>query len=167
MSNVFNTDDLLMWVQNGRVVTADVHKESDGYVCEWWVSGNFEGSLHVMGTMRFPILGETEDEARRRCGFLLEDVLYISQVFYGGEGLIGKVIPDRDKRTKLAIMHLAGHWKEVSAGLSVLERTAEEYKFLRQFGISNVAQVIREVEGVESIRTVHERIFLAKQKKLI
>jgi hypothetical protein len=65
------------------------------------------------------------------------------------------------------MMHLAGHWKDMSIGLTVLERTAEEYLFLKQFGISNVAQTIASIEGVSSVRTIHERIFLAKQKRLI
>jgi hypothetical protein len=167
MNALVNTENLLMWVRDGRVVTVDVRKEGQGYVAEWWISGNFEGDLHVMGVMKFPIYGDSEEDARQRAGFLLDDVLYIGQVFYGGDGLVGSITPDRSKRAGLAVMHLAGHWKEVSTGLSVAERTAKEYKFLRQFGVSNVAQIIRDVEGVESIRTVHERIFLAKQKKLI
>lgn len=167
MTYLFNTNDLLMWVRDGKVVTADVRKEGDGYICEWWLSGNFGGSLQVMGVMRFPIHGENETEARQRAGFLLDDVFYIGQMFYGGEGVVGSIIPEKEKRVGLAMMHLAGHWKDMSFGLSVIERTAEEYKFLKQFGISNIAQVIANIEGISSIRTIHERIFLAKQKKLI
>lgn len=167
MSTSIDTDKLLMWVNDGRVVTADVRKEGDGYSCEWWVSGNFHGSLQVMAVMNFPIYGNNEVEARQRAGFLLEDVLYIAKTFYGGDGEVGNIIPDSKKRVALAMMHLAGHWKDMSVGLSTIERTAEEYKFLKQFGISNVAQIIANLEGVSSVRTIHERIFLAKQKKFI
>ena len=167
MSTSIDTDKLLMWVQDDKVVTADVRKEGAGYSCEWWVSGNFGGSLQVMGVMNFPIYGDNEVEARQRAGFLLEDVLYIAKTFYGGDGVVGNIVPDSKKRVALAMMHLAGHWKDMSAGLSVVERTAEEYLFLKQFGISNVAQIIANIEGISSVRTVHERIFLAKQKKLI
>jgi len=167
MKTAIDTDNLLMWVSDGRVVTADVRKEGDGYACEWWVSGNFMGSLQVMAVMNFPIYGNNEIEARQRAGFLLEDVLYIAKTFYGGDGVVGNIIPDSKKRTALAMMHLAGHWKDMSIGLTVLERTAEEYLFLKQFGISNVAQTIASIEGVSSVRTIHERIFLAKQKRLI
>ena len=167
MRTDIDTDKLLMWIKDGRVVTADVRKEGDGYSCEWWVSGNFGGALQVMGVMNFPIYGLSEDEARQRAGFLLDDVLYIAKTFYGGEGVVGNIIPDSKKRIALAMMHLAGHWEAMSLGLSTIERTAEEYKFLKQFGISNVAQIIAHLEGVVSVRTIHERIFLAKQKKFI
>ena len=170
MSSVVNPDDmknLLMWVRDGKVATADVRKEGNGYVSEWWLSGNFEGSLQVMGVMRFPIHGADEVEARQRTGFLLDDVMYIGQVFYGGDGVVGSFSMGQSKRAALAMMHLSGHWKDMSLGLSVVERTAEEYKFLKQFGISNVAQIIADIEGISSVRTVHERIFLAKKKKLI
>lgn len=167
MNTSIDTDKLLMWAKDGRVVTADVRKEGNGYSCEWWVSGNFMGSLQVMAVMNFPIYGLNEDEARQRAGFLLEDVLYIAKTFYGGDGEVGNIIPDSKKRVALAMMHLAGHWRDMSIGLSTIERTAEEYKFLKQFGISNVAQIIANLEGVSSVRTIHERIFLAKQKKFI
>jgi hypothetical protein len=167
MNTSIDTDKLLMWANDGRVVTADVRKEGDGYSCEWWVSGNFGGSLQVMAVMNFPIYGLNEDEARQRAGFLLEDVLYIAKTFYGGDGEVGNIIPNSKKRVALAMMHLAGHWRDMSVGLSTIERTAEEYKFLKQFGISNVAQIIANLEGVASVRTIHERIFLAKQKKFI
>jgi hypothetical protein len=167
MRTDIDTDKLLMWIKDGRVVTADVRKEGDGYSCEWWVSGNFGGSLQVLGVMNFPIYGSDETEARQRAGFLLDDVLYIAKTFYGGEGVVGNIIPDPKKRIGLAMMHLAGHWEAMSLGLSIVERTAEEYKFLKQFGISNVAQIIAHLEGVQSVRTIHERIFLAKQKKFI
>jgi hypothetical protein len=120
-----------------------------------------------MAVMNFPIYGLNEDEARQRAGFLLEDVLYIAKTFYGGDGEVGNIIPNSKKRISLAMMHLAGHWRDMSIGLSTIERTAEEYKFLKQFGISNVAQIIANLEGVASVRTIHERIFLAKQKKFI
>jgi len=167
MTTSIDTDKLLMWAHDGRVVTADVRKEGDGFACEWWVSGNFMGSLQVMAVMNFPIYGNNEGEARQRAGFLLEDVLYIAKTFYGGDGEVGNIIPDSKKRVALAMMHLAGHWRDMSVGLSVIERTAEEYKFLKQFGISNVAQIIANLEWISSVRTIHERIFLAKQKKLI
>ena len=95
MNALVNTENLLMWVRDGRVVTVDVRKEGQGYVAEWWISGNFEGDLHVMGVMKFPIYGDSEDDARQRAGFLLDDVLYIGQVFYGGDGLVGSITPDR------------------------------------------------------------------------
>jgi hypothetical protein len=99
--------------------------------------------------MNFPIYGSDEAEARQRAGFLLDDVLYIAKTFYGGEGVVGNIIPDSKKRIALAMMHLAGHWEAMSLGLSTIERTAEEYKFLKQFGISNVAQIIAHLEGVQ------------------
>jgi hypothetical protein len=170
MTTVIDPDKLLMWVVDDHVVTADVRKEGGGYTCEWWVSSNFGSALQVVGVFNFPVHGETEEQAKQRVNFLLDDVIYIAKTFYGGDGNV--IIPvDRDggkkKRETLAMMHLAGHWKNMSAGLGIIERTGEEYKFLKQFKVSNVAQVIASIEGVKSVRTVHERIFLAKQKGYI
>lgn len=169
MKSRINVENLLMWKfeDHGLVVmTAEIKKERDGFVSTWVVSSNYGGTLQVQSIFECPIYGATEQDARQRAGFIKDDVVKLLKKVFDGSGSVMLRGSKSDKEV-IALMHLAGHWEKMSSGLGVIERTAVVYKFLKQFGVSNVAQVITELEGVKSVRTVHERIFLAKQKRFI
>lgn len=145
------------WVHKNCVVTVHLVGTDSGYASEWWISSNFGGNLQVIGNYNFPIYGYSAEEALRKAAFHVETLCTFAMSSYGGEGTIS-VKPSPSSRINQAVTHLALH-KSSGAfeGMTLLERTRAMYDLGRQFGVSKVAVMIANFEGV-NVRTIHERL---------
>lgn len=146
--------------------TVEVVKSGEGWITEWWVSRKFEEDLGVtvIGYFRLPMFGETKDDVRRRIGFVYEDIVNLARDISGGVGSVGA-----NGDVKRARAHAKAHlqyWLDMGIGLTKTERTASMYSLALDFGLSDPAALIAEVEVV-GVRAIHERLAYARRTELL
>jgi hypothetical protein len=80
--------------------------------------------------------------------------------------LIGLPLTPED-RSRLAEFHIRGHLKHISEdSLNLLEKTARDYRFLLEFGVTNPSVLLAGIYKVQ-VKTVHQRLYLARSQGLI
>lgn len=146
--------------------TVDVRRCGEGWTSEWWISRNLGDQLGVklLGRFIIPVWGEDKDEAVRRCGFIYEDVMTLAKDVSGGDGGVGN---GGDVAT--ARLHCKAHlqvWSDLLVGTRTT-RTADMYLFALAFEVNNPAALIAEVEVLDSVRTVHDRLAYARRLGLL
>jgi len=157
--------ELIEFVPNGHpdlFITIELEKFDGEWRSDWWFSRKFgtEFLVSVVGQLRVPIFGATEEEARRRIGLLIagDDVPeFIIWASGGGGG------PLLGGNSKIAFRHLA-HWLVVgkAEGYNKTETTAGLYALAVEFGLNNPALLVAQADGVRA-RAVHERVAYARK----
>lgn len=153
---------LYEFFEGNLYATVEVKESGDGWVSEWWVSRNLSGDLGVqlLGYFRIPVFGETQEDAKRRLGFIYEDVVNFARDIAGGFGSVGA---GNDIST--ARLHCKSHlqvWRDIVPSYNKTETTAMLYSLAVDFGVNNPAALIAEVEVV-GVRAVHERLAYARR----
>lgn len=146
--------------------TVELKDIGDGWVSEWWVSRNLRNELGVelLGYVRVPVYGNLKEDAKRRLGFIYEDVFNFLGIVAGGFGSVGAG-SDVASARKHAKAHLQV-WNDVIGGTKT-GRTATMYLLAVDFGVNNPAALIAEVEVLPSVRTVHDRLAHARRIGLL
>ena len=147
--------------------TVELKDIGEGWVSEWWVSRNFGGDLGVVliGYVRIPVYGDLKDDAKRRLGFIYEDVVHFVADVAGGFGSVGA---GGDVAT--ARKHAKAHmqvWADVIPNAKRTEHTVVLYQLAVDFGVNNPAALIAEVQVLPSVRTVHDRLAHARRIGLL
>lgn len=147
--------------------TVELKDIGDGWVSEWWVSRNLSEDLGVelLGYVRVPVFGDLKDDAKRRLGFIYEDIMGFVAGIAGGYGSVGA---GNDVST--ARKHAKAHmqvWSDVIPNVKRTEHTVVLYQLAVDFGVNNPAALIAEVEVLPSVRTVHDRLAHARRIGLL
>lgn len=147
--------------------TVELKESGEGWVSEWWVSRNLMGDLGVqlLGCLRLPVFGDTEEDAERRIGFIYEDVMGFARDIAGGYGSVGAGNDVKNSR-----IHCKSHlqvWSDIGMhSYNKTALTASLYSLAIDFGVNNPAALIAEVEAV-GVRAIHERIAYARRIGLL
>lgn len=151
------TVNVLTFVRNNNVVTAELKKSGEGWCAEWLVSTNFLPTITLVGSMAIPIHGDTEAEVSRRAEFMVDDVLNFIITNVGGSGSLSKAL-NKDSMVEVGLAHIKAH-RDICVLPSVSEQSALEYLFLvHQIGyVAKPAHVMAELEGV-NLTTIKRRI---------
>lgn len=157
---------LYEFIHGDAYATVELKDSGDGWVSEWWVSRNLYPELGVklLGYFRIPVFGELKDDAKRRLGFISDEVLDFALSIAGGTGSVGA-----GGEVVLARKHCKAHlqyWSDVIPSVKKTEHTAVLYSFAVDFGVNNPAALIAEVEVV-GVRTIHERIAHARRIQIL
>ena len=163
MPNGQTVSGLHEFMRSPLYATVELKNTGDGFVSEWWISRNEPGSyeLQVLGYLRLPVFGETEEAATRRIGFIYGNIFELLEAVIGGvadTGAGGDVVSAR--------RHCKAHlqwWSDVITPGSRTEHTASLYSLAVEFGVNNPAALIAEVQVLPSVRTVHDRIAYARR----
>lgn len=155
----------LLEFRNGRsYATVRVQKLDNGLSSEWWVSSMSGEDLQLGGSVSIPLFGETLEDGERRCRLIADEVMDFMSWAGGGEAGVGGSA-DEYRRA-----HCKYHLSEWSSEMFVGSRTAKTadlYLLATQFNINNPAALIAQVEGLSSVRTVHERLAHARRIGLL
>jgi hypothetical protein len=157
---------LYEYFEGDLYATVDVIDKGDGWVSTWLISRNLRNNLGVelLGRFVFPVWGETKVDAVRRTGFIYESVVNFAAEVSGGEGLVGNG-GDVVSARRHCKAHLQ-YWQDIVGGTKT-SRTADLYLLAIAFGVNNPAALIAEVEVLDSVRTVHDRLAHARRIGLL
>jgi hypothetical protein len=140
--------------------TVEIIKTDGGYSTEWWISGNFDGELRIVGSLCVPVWGETLEDVRKKVVHLRGTVLdLILNVFDGGAKV--HAVPEKSLKFEIALRHIT-HYTDSGSFVGVKERFAAAYSLAEQFRVKQIAVLISEVLNV-NVRTVHDWIYQARQ----
>ena len=139
-------------------------KTATGWASEWIVSRNYGDYIRVLGLFEIPVFGEEYLDAERRCRLMADEVLDFASWAGGVES--GLLSAGDEYRRAHCRNHLFTHVEGLGR-MSVTERTAVLYTFALQFNINNPAALIASVEGLSSVRTIHDRLAHARRIGLL
>lgn len=160
-------DGLYQFFEGFLYATVEVVEGGDGWVSTWTVSrkpGGDLGEVSLIGYVSLPVWGEEKENAVRRLDFVYEDVVNFLDSTAGGTSSLGAGTSIVNAR-KHAKAHLQ-YWSDMDAVLSKTEHTAAMYSLALDFGVSDPAALIAEIEVV-GVRTIHERIAYARRIGLL
>lgn len=151
------TVNVLTFIKNNNVVTAELKKKGEGWCAEWLISTNFRPTITLVGNVTLPIHGDSEAEVSRRAEFMVDEVLSFVLKNVGGSGSLAKG-PEKESMVDVGLAHIRAH-REISMLPSVSQQSALEYLFLvHQIGyVAKPAHVMAELEGVK-LTTIKRRI---------
>lgn len=151
------TINVLTFVRDNHVVTAELKKSGEGWCAEWLVSTNFGPTITLVGSVTLPIHGDSEAEVSRRAEFMVDEVLGFVLKNVGGSGSLAKGL-DKESMVDVGLAHIKAH-RGICVLPSVTEQSALEYLFLvDQIGyVAKPAHVMAELEGVK-LTTIKRRI---------
>jgi hypothetical protein len=164
MSTPLYQVELLQFRDGRGYATVQLHKTDTGIDSEWWVSHNSSIDIQVCGYFRIPLFGADLDEGARRAKFIAKEVIEFASYASGGGAGVGGA-SDEDRRAHCR-QHLLDQ-SEYLAAMTVTEKTATLYRLATQFNINNPAALIASVEGLSSVRTVHDRLAHARRLGLL
>lgn len=154
---------IALFAEGEFLLSASTKTTLSGVVSEWWASKLYNGELYVAAHLVIPVYGTTPQVAQRRVAMIAPEIDQFVSSVSGGLGSGGSASP-------CALDHAMAHLNHYYPGLEsqeLLERTAVLYSLLSEFRIPKPAKVIAAREGVESVRTIHDRIARARGKGLI
>lgn len=154
--------ELLSFKVDEYVATVSLEVSSGGAISDWWVSVSNGRYLRVIAHLNLIIHGGTVPEARRRAMLLAPSVIEFVSTTWGGE-----LSPDdKLKDSRHAGLHMALH-EDALDGISDFAKTVSLYELLGGFKLQNPAVIIAEHLGLNSVRTVHDRIARARKDGLL
>lgn len=166
MSTPLYQIELLEFNDGATHSTVRVQKLDSGYSTEWWVSRRYGEEIQVKGCAQIPVYAESAGDVERRCRLIANEVMDF--VAWAGTGVAGVPGQSDEYRRAHAKYHLAEHMDHLDAlGFNLTERTAMLYMFALQFNINNPAALIASVEGLSSVRTIHDRLAHARRLGLL
>ena len=141
--------------------TVEIIKTDGGYSTEWWVSGNFDGELLVVGSLCVPVWGETLEDASKKVVHLRKVVLDLILSVYDGGAKVHST-PAKSLKFEIARRHITYY---VDSGLFVgaKDRFVAAYSLAQQFRVKEIAQLLSDILNV-NVRTVHDWIYQARQR---
>lgn len=157
--------ELLDFRGKGVYATVRIQKLDSGYVSEWWVSRSFEDNLQLCGSLSVALIAETLEDAERVCGLMADEVMDF--MVWAGQGPAGVGGSADEYRRAHCKYHLTEQADFLPGYMSITARTATLYLFATQFNINNPAALIAQVEGIKSVRTIHERVAYARKQGLL
>ena len=162
MSTPLYQIELMEYTKGRDYASIRLVKTPTGWSSEWVVSRNFGDYIQVQGLFYIPIFGEELQDAERRCRLMADEVLDFASWAAGGEA--GVPINGDEYRRAHCRNHLFAHRNNLGEGhQTITERTAILYRLALQFNINNPAALIAGVEGLPSVRTVHDRLAHARR----
>jgi uncharacterized membrane protein YsdA (DUF1294 family) len=157
MTTLSTPTNVLTARHGGTFASINLVKKGDGWCSQWWVSQSQTYSVQGIAYLEIPVFGFEINEAQRRVNFIAEQVLGSIDLLYGGQGTIATAAPKEHLQE-----HLAFHSRNFR-GFNKTERTVILYDFLKQFGDRQPAVSLRDFEGLDSARTIHDRISESKK----
>lgn len=155
----------LLEFRNGRdYATVRVQKLDSGWSSEWWVSHNSSEDIRVSACLSIPLFGDTKADAERRCRLIANEVMEFAS--WAGGGIAGVAGPSDEYRRAHCKYHLIEQ-RDFLPAMTLTEQTAVLYMFALQFNINNPAALIAGVEGISSVRTIHDRLAHARRTGLL
>lgn len=146
--------------------TVNIIKLDSGLTSEWWVSHNLGHDIRLSGTLNIPLIGATLEDGHKRAGFIATEIMeFVSYVGAAGEAGIGGTA--NSARRAHCRDHLHTQMNALTPGLNATEKTVALYQFAKQFNVSNPAALIAQVEGLDTVRTVHDRLAYARRIGLL
>lgn len=140
--------------------TVEIIKTDGGYSTEWWISGNFDGELRVVGSLCVPVWGETLEDARKKVVHLRGTVLdLILNVFDGGAKV--HAVPEKSLKFEIARRHIT-YYVDFGGFLVAKDRFSAAYSLAVQFRVKEIAVLLSDILNV-NVRTVHDWIYQARQ----
>lgn len=164
----FSTDSDGYVVGEEYYTTVAFANTPDGVVSDWWVTKDNFAKPFVVGTVSYPT-------AALSAGFALTssvtavDALtvtnFLSSVYSGAGGVSSA--PSARSHTHLQLeYHYARMVSDPS--IALLERTAGLYSLAKQMYAGSPASLLLQVEEeVDSVRTIHDRIYRARLEGLL
>jgi hypothetical protein len=149
--------NVLTFVRDNHVLTAELKKSDEGWCAEWLVSTNFRPTITLVGSVTLPIHGDSEAEVSRRAEFMVDEILGFVLKNVGGSGVLTKG-PDKDSMVQVGLAHIMAH-RGICMIPSVTQQSGLEYLFLvHQIGyVAKPAHIMAELEGVK-LTTMKRRI---------
>jgi hypothetical protein len=141
--------------------TVEIIKTDGGYSTEWWVSGNFEEELLVVGSLCVPVWGETLEDASKKVVHLRGTVLDLILNVYDGSAKIHST-PEKNLKLEIARRHIT-HYVDSGSFISAKDRFVAAYSLAQQFRVKEVAQLIADILNM-NVRTIHDWIYQARQR---
>lgn len=127
------------------------------------------GGLHLIHYTEQLLSATTEAEAEREIlDQILPSLLHLSSNISEppSEYVISLPLSPEDK-SRLAEFHLRGHLNHMGEdSLNLLNKTARDYKFLMEFGVTNPSVLLAGIYRVQA-KTIHQRLYLARSQGLI
>lgn len=164
MSTPLYQIELLEFRDERSYASVRIQKLDNGLSSEWWVSSNSGEDLQLGGCVSIPLFGETVEDGERRCRLIADEVLEFMSWAGGGEAGVGG---SADEYRRAHCRNHLAEWSERMYSGSRTAKTADLYLLATQFNINNPAALIASVEGLQSVRTVHERLAHARRVGLL
>jgi hypothetical protein len=164
MSTPLYQIELLEYRNERSYASVRIQKLDAGLSSEWWVSSMSGEDLQLGGSISIPLFGETLEDGERRCRLIAEEVMEFMSWAGGGEAGVGG---SADEYRRAHCRNHLAEWSEALYVSSVTAKTADLYLLATQFNINNPAALIAQVEGLSSVRTVHERLAHARRIGLL
>lgn len=143
-------------------LSVSVFESGDGYTSDWWVSTKVSDFLRVVGHLSIPVYGANRERAFNAARNLAPQVAGFIESSWDGSGHV----LDRPIHPEHVKAHMESHDSHISS-YSEFEKTIMLYGLLSEFRVHNPAVVLKEHLGVNSVRTVHDRIARARREGLI
>lgn len=159
--------DLLKFRHLDSFATVRVLKLDNGLSTEWWISHNLGENIHVVAQMFIPVLGFDVSDAERRCALIAEDVMEFAS--WAGNGEAGVPGTSDDSRRAHCLAHLQEHLErlELSGMETKVNKTVALYRLAVEFNINNPGALIAQAEGIETVKTIHERLNYGRRLGLL
>jgi hypothetical protein len=166
MAPTFLSENITSKTIGHFVVSAAFADHEGGVSSEWVVSSKSGTYLQVMSVCYVPVgsPNATTAVASKPLFDWVSDTLttFVGQT-YGGLS-VPLVRPIHKGHVA---HHLTRHLPWMDRELSLLEKTASQYTLAKQLGGGAPGVLIASVEGLESVRTAHDRIARAKEAGLL
>jgi hypothetical protein len=154
--------DLINLEAGNYFATVTIWETEGGYSTEWWISSKFDWQLQLVGSITFPVWGDTVADVSKRVEFLRNVVF---EFLFNNIHMNGKlpVQPQKDMKYEIAKRHIEFHMLSFPfSGKS--ERISAAFSLAEQFGVKETAVLISEVLDM-NVRTVHDWVYRMRQTK--
>lgn len=148
------------------VVSAAFGEYAGGVSSEWVVSASASLDIQVVLVWYMPVGALSAESATANIKMfesMSDKLVGFVRSTYGGVSSPLVVPVHKGHAVQHAILHLPWMLEE----LSLLERTAAQYVLFKQLGGGSPGVLIAEVEGLDSVRTAHDRVSRAREAGLL
>lgn len=135
-----------------------------GASTEWWFSTLAGDRISLIGHGDLSLYGYTDVGVERRIAAIAKDLVDVASSVWGGTFLYAGAVRETTEAHARAHMDI---WEDDLSWTSEFGRTIAFYELLAQFKLTNPAVIIASQLGVESVRTVHDRIARARKDGLL
>lgn len=162
-STPIDTNEILEFSLGEMLATVELSQSTTGWTSEWWVSRLNSATAQAAGYLVIPVFGATREVALRRVGHIATDILELVEQASGG---MAPAAPMGDKSDHIS-HHLEAFIELLDPEEEVVVSTARMYEFLETFQTPAPAKLIAEALGLESVRTIQDRLDRARDRGLL
>jgi len=162
-STPVDTNEILEFSLGEMLATVELNQSNTGWTSEWWVSRLNTETAQAAGFLVIPVFGGSREVALRRVSHISTDVLELIEQASGG---VAPAVSSGD-RTKHIAHHLEAFIGLLDPEGEVVTNTALMYEFLETFQTPAPAKLIAEVLGMDSVRTIQDRLDRARDRGLL